>query len=192
MPTLNITLLIAIIGCITGISSLLINIIKFLNERVKLKVFLNKGIYFNQNYSNESLLYDFLGTFTFINKSSMPITVYSIDFINTETSKIYHNQKCHQNSINLITCKYSDKSWSTCRILMSNQIKFPLRIDPYDAITTKIYLPRVKIKHSNNSFSFKAIIKTPRKSIKISCTFDKHVAQYKNKYDDEDCDPCID
>ncbi len=171
LPKLSPTDITAIIGAVTGSIGLIMQLIKYLNERPKIKIYptLDK-IRFNIWAKNNSESYimesgDKLGNehyylillqVTIDNKSSVPVTISNPipknkKIIWKKTASFHLEQHVHKNQFFIRRSK----------VPVDDLMKFPMRIEPYDSVTGSIlfcsfdqHVPK----------KFKLFLHTPRKT----------------------------
>lgn len=170
---INLPLVLSIIGCTTGVASLLINFYKVLVERTKLDIDFaeNQCLYFNklENYSTYNTTFQSFIYIRLINKSSNPITIYDIQtYCNDE--RVFHHSY-NGSTIELVVLK-SSKRTTVKQYDMSKQIKLPLKIDGFSVFQGYIFYDFLPDLH-NEIQEFNLTIKTSRKMLKKSCLVNK-------------------
>lgn len=155
-----ITLVIAIIGAITGIASLIIQYVDYKKSKVKLRVNLDERKSF---YNTGDKLYkcDFFGVLSLkiSNCSSLPITIDEAEIKHNGIKRIYINEKKQINNSH----KYDDNRFT--EISLYEQPQLPLRIDCYDTVFLSFVFPFFD-EFIDKEFEF--VIKTPRKDYKYT------------------------
>lgn len=174
----GLSLILSIIGAFTGISGLVLHFYKHYSESVKIKVecsedrsyFFNKLKEYNSyRTNNQAITYIHI-----VNKSALPLTLYKVDaFCNHQKIpiKTYEGSKIELsvNENNMNTVK---------RLLIKEQLKLPLRLEPYDAYNCYIFFPFF-VDSSKNSEIIKLTLKTSRKNIKCKVLLSKTYTQYE-------------
>lgn len=184
MLILELSLILSIIGCVTGVASLLINFYKILIERSKLDVKFHDELrqYFDklENLSSFDTKFQGFVYITFVNKSSLPITIYGIDtFCN---NKQFFHRKYDEKNIELVTDFYSNNYFTETKrntYEMSSQVVLPLKLEPFSAFSGFMFfqvLPDVIEETQNIDFT----IKTTRKTLKRSCSINKFETRIHN------------
>lgn len=185
MRSVDLSLILSIIGCITGCASLAINFHKFLTEQFKLKIYFaeNGNLFFDKiKASNCKTNFQGIIRINFVNKSSSPVTIYNIETALNNEPII--NRKCEFDEITLISDVFTDKKYKSLVFPMDKQIDFPLRIDPFDSYEGYMFFPffpDTENKIETIHFTFK----TTKKIIHNDCEilkFETHI--HENCHDD--------
>ncbi len=184
MDNLTSTDIIAIIGCITGVSGFLITFFQFFNERQRLKIYceLDSTVYFDkfESYSHFGCDKQGIARFRIINKSRLPITIYKID--------------CHSGKYRIpldndfptrpfIYISLDKNDIEQIAIDASSQLKVPIKLEPFESIYGYFflsYLPRSLIELYELKFKFYTSRRDIRKTIKVKPINDKH-SNYNDK-----------
>lgn len=171
------SLVLSIIGCITGVASLLINFYKVLIERTKLSVEFdqNQCLYFDklESYSDYNTKFQSFIYIRLINKSSNPITIYNIQ-THCNDKEIFHHSY-NGSTIELVFFKNPNRT-TIKPYNMDKQIKLPLKIDGFSVFQGYIFYDFLPDLHNENQ-EFNLTIKTSRKIIKKSCLVNKFKTQ---------------
>ena len=167
------TIVLSIIGAITGFAGLAINFYKFLSERFKLKIIFSEtdNIFFPK--LKDSICktnYQGIIRMNIINKSSSPVTVYDIDIF-CNNLKIT-NRKYETNEIVLLDEVWSANKYSSLVFPMDKQFTFPLRLESYDSYEGVLFLPFFPDTYENE-VSLKIVIKSTKRIIKKHCLIKK-------------------
>lgn len=166
----------SIIGCITGISSLLINFYRVLIERTKLYVEfeLSHCLYFDKldNYSDYNTEFQGFIYIRLINRSSNPITIYKIQTY-YENKEIFHHK---YKESKIILKQKAPKRTNEFTYDMNKQAILPLKIGGFDVFQGYIFYDFLKNFHHENK-QLDIVIKSTRKTIKKSCLINKFKAQ---------------
>lgn len=153
-----ITLIIAIIGAITGVLALIIQYIDYKKAKVRLKVRLleNKSFY---STGDDSYKCKYFGVISIkiSNCSSLPITVDEAEIKYNEIKRFYFNKKKSVNT------RHSYVNNSFTEVSLYEQPHLPIRIDCYDTVFLSFVFPFFD-EFINKKFNF--ILKTPRKDYK--------------------------
>lgn len=157
-----ITLIIAIVGAITGILAIILQYIEYRKSKVKLKVNLveNKSFYSTGNTSgdtNYKCKYFGVISIKISNCSALPITIDEAEIKYNEILRPYFSKEKAVNK----THKYDKQSYT--EVVLFEQAKLPYRIDCYDTTFLSFIFPFFD-EFINNKFEF--ILKTPRKQYK--------------------------
>jgi len=156
-----ITLIIAIIGAITGILALILQYVDYKKSKVKLKINLNdKKSFYTTGDNTYKCKYFGVISVKISNCSSLPITIDETEIRYDKIIRQYFNREIKVNKKHV----YDDKSYT--EVTLFNQSKLPLRIECYDTIFLSFIFPFFD-EFINNKFEF--ILKTPRKEYK--CKF---------------------
>lgn len=178
MYNLDFSLLLSLIGCITGIASLLINFYKALTERTKLKIEFdnNKCLFFQKltNYSSYKTNYQGFVYIRLINKSSFPITIYDIKTLLFNKEIFFHKYK--GNEIELILKRKSATNYTAKPYDMTNQVTLPIKLEPFSVFQGYMFFDFLPDSF-NKSVDFKFTIKSSRKTLKKSCSVHKFVTK---------------
>lgn len=161
------TLLIAVIGCVTGLSSLLIQFFSFLSTVPRLKIAIDESShsYFfkAKDFKVESYRTDFCAVVSLFisNKSSYPVTIDGIYIkCNKHRFKHINEFKFHPQSIPV-----REKTWTEYR--PSNPLTLPVRIEAFDTIFASARFPFFDVLVDANDLTkpteFELMISTPRK-----------------------------
>lgn len=185
MHSMDLPLILSIIGCITGCASLAINFHKFLTEQFKLKIYFgeNGNLFFNKiKESNCKTNFQGIVRINFVNKSSSPVTIYDIE--TTLNNKSILNRKYEFDEITLISDVFTAKKYKSLVFPMDKQVEFPLRINPFDSYEGYMFFPffpDTKNKIETIHFTFK----TTKKIIHSSCDILKFETQiHENCHND--------
>jgi len=155
------TLVIAGIGCITGIAGLAINFYRLSSERFHLKILLDEKlrIYFGRLPGEKRLTsLQALARFRLINKSASPVTVYEVS--------------AHVDGVPVPLGEYPGKSIilpdgqyhgfpRSMEVDMTKQMSVPLRIDSYDAALVVAFFPFFP-DCETDTMSMKVVFKTTK------------------------------
>ncbi|MBQ3370079.1 MAG: hypothetical protein IJG48_03550 [Mogibacterium sp.] len=135
-----VTELVAIIGCITGVASLTLNLIRSWNERFDVRVhfFEPENIFFKKLSSYKSYSTDYHGLLRirFENRSATPITVFSIHATINGDPLHFRKFEGYNNSFDI---HLTDSV--IAKVEISREIELPLRIEPYDACEGYLFIP---------------------------------------------------
>lgn len=167
---MDLTLLIAIIGCITGFTSLIIQLSSYLSTVARLKIETddssNSYFFKAKDFKVDTYKTNFSAVVSLVisNKSSYPVTISNIYLKNRKKKyQLRHNNKF----------KFSPKEiplgeGSFTYYNPSVAIDLPYRIEPYDTVYASVRLPFFDelVDHNDlsKSVKFKLIINTPRKA----------------------------
>jgi len=166
---MNKTLLIAIVGCITGVGSLVLQLSTYLLTAARLKINIDDSSHSYFFNSNDFKLQGYKTNFSAVvslvisNKSSYPLT---IDNIYITSKKIKYKMK-HSNDFKFQpqSIPLGENSFSSHS--PSKPINLPLRIESFDTIFASVRFPFFEQMVDNNDLSnpsnFKLMISTPRK-----------------------------
>lgn len=153
-----ITLIIAIIGAVTGMLALALQYIEYKKTKVKLKINLDKRKSFYTTGDNTyKCKYFGVISVKISNCSSLPITIDEAEIIYDKIVRKYFNKEIMINKRH----NYDDQSYT--EVILFNQSKLPLRIDCYDTVFLSFIFPFFD-EFINNEFKF--VLKTPRKEYK--------------------------
>lgn len=132
--TFDISLILSVIGCITGFSSLAISFYKFLNEHSRLHISFDssKCIYFPKidHYKLSATCYHALVYIRIINKSSYPDVIYSISGTLNDTPIVFSS--CDLNAVSLKHHVKSEFEYSTRTFKMTPVFSLPIKLSPFD------------------------------------------------------------
>lgn len=167
---MNLTLIIAIMGCVTGITSLLIQLFSYLSTVARLDISIDKSsnsYFFNtKDFKISGYKTNFSAVVSLIisNKSSYPIT---IDGIYIKSNKIKYTIK-HFNEFKFHPQEISIGDNSITYYPPSAPINLPLRIEAFDTIFASarfpFFDPLIDCNDLSKPVKFKLIIHTPRRT----------------------------
>lgn len=172
-----ITLIIAIVGAITGIVSLLIQFNEYRKSNVKLIVEIDdrKSFYTtgSKNYKCE-----FFGVISLkiSNCSSLPITIDEVSISCESKTLRYFNKKIEVDKKH----NYSENSYS--EIKLYEQRELPLRIECYDTLFLSFIFP---FWDDIGSKKFCFNIKTPRKNYKYFYKLNDFKRKFKEEFNEK-------
>ena len=163
---MSFTQVIALIGCITGIISLSLGLIRSWNERFYIRVsFIEaENMFFHRlsRYSNYQTEYQGLLRVRFENRSSSPVTVFSASAsVNGEALHIQEYQGGLGRSFILSLDEKKSRE-----ILMDKELLLPIRIDSYDAVEGYMFIsffPSI----SDDTAPLKFSINTTKKDLTV-------------------------
>ena len=170
---MNLTLIIAIIGCVTGLSSLLIQFISYFSTVARIEVvkddashsYFFDAIDFNVN--SYRTRYSGVISLVISNKSSFPITINNIYIKNKKLKyPLKHDNefKFTPKSIKLSTDTHTSYTYYT----PSQIITLPLRLEAYDTVYASARFPfldsLVDFDSLHTPIEFKLSVNTPRKT----------------------------
>lgn len=136
--------ILSIIGCLTGAASLLINILKYLSERPKIKI--SQSISYDLSYffkaSELSTFKAPYHSFVYVglsNESPKPITITKIKLNLNESDNVFainckDNYPCFH-------FKFKNDNERTLIDLKADAIRIPLRLDSYEYINGYLFFP---------------------------------------------------
>lgn len=135
-----ITNIVAIIGCITGVISLTLNLIRSWNERFDVRVhfYEPENMFFNRLHGYGSYHTDYQGIVRvrFENRSSDPITVFSAT-LSADGQPVFIRE--YEGLSKKILLNLGDHH--SGEISLEREIHLPLRIDSYDAVEGYMFIP---------------------------------------------------
>lgn len=153
-----ITLIIAIIGALTGIIGLIIQFIEYKKSQVRLKIkFIDEKSFYTTGSTSYKCKYFGVISLKISNCSSLPITLDEVKINSSKHCIKYFNKNIQVDKSH----KYSNNSFT--EITLYDNAKLPLRIDCYDSIYLSFIFPFWD-KIESNQFNFNII--TPRKNYK--------------------------
>lgn len=153
-----VTLIIAIIGAITGVLALIIQYVDYKKSKVKLKVLLeDRKSFYNTGDTTYKCKYFGVISVKISNCSSLPITIDEAEIKFNEVKRLYFNDKKNINKKHI----YDNKSFTEIRLYEQPQL--PLRIDCYDTVFLSFIFPFFD-EFVNKDFNF--ILRTPRRDYK--------------------------
>lgn len=181
--TENITLIISLIGCFTGISGLLISLYTLFRERFRLKiVFADTENWFFprlKEYDTYRTDLQAIVRFNLINRSAQPISIYDLEIKLNDTPLRYE----HYTNDNIHLLKLYETTFPNrkqyCNIPMDRQHHFPIRLnahETYEAFLFIAYFPDVKDIAQNVSFTFKTTKRTVKTTCKITPFFPRKIS----------------
>lgn len=134
---------IALIGCITGIASLIISFYKVLGERMRLKIIYNQktSLWFDklELYKSCNTKYQGLIDIHIINKSANPITIFKLDlYLGKEKLT---TRKFEYDSFKLLETVKDEWHYTEIEFNMASKFDTPLKLEPYCAFHGQIFLP---------------------------------------------------
>lgn len=133
----------ALVGCVTGIISLLISLRAVWTERFKLKIsfFENENMYFDRLECCKANRTNLQGIvhIRLLNCSATPITIYSLKlFIDGTPVRI---EKFDGDSFRITTCLYPDGTSESIEVPMNRQVIPPVRLEAYAAEEGYVFIP---------------------------------------------------
>ncbi len=138
-----VTTIVAIIGCLTGVASLTLSLIRSWNEKfdVRIHFYESGSVFFHKLnlYSSYKTDYQGLIKVRFENRSSTPITVFSIKA--TAEGKPIAFQKIEWPGGKQDYLDFPIKKNTYTRISIGRELEVPLRIEPYDACEGYLFFP---------------------------------------------------
>lgn len=174
---MELSIILSIIGCITGVTGLLLHFYKFLSERAKIIINFKKSelLFFDKldSYESYNTTSHCLIYMTTINKSSLPVTIYSIE-ASCNGKSLYFDKYC-SDKLRLLHSINKDGTTSVC-IDLANQYHLPLKLEPYSVYQGHLFIAFF-IDSSNKTETIDLIIKTSRKIIKKKCIVSKHTTK---------------
>lgn len=171
------TLIIAIIGAITGILALIIQFVEYRKSKVKLKVCLDiKKSFYTSGDNTYKCKYFGVLSVKISNCSSLPITIdeAEIECDNNVCKYFNENKKINNRHV------YDKHSFT--EIELYEQAKLPIRIECYDTIFLSFIFPFFD-EFINKKFNY--ILKTPRKDYKFKFKLNNFESLFKNKEREE-------
>lgn len=178
MDKLSSTDIIAIIGCITGVSGLLITFFQFFNERQRLKIVCENdaSVYFDkfQTFSHYGCDKQGIARFILINKSRLPITIYKID-VHTNKTRVPIDDKFPTHP--QIVINADELGLNQYVIDVSSQLKGPIKLQPFESVYGYFFLsflPKSSDEIYNLKFKFYTSRRNKRKNILVKPINDKH------------------
>lgn len=172
-----ITLIIAIIGAITGVLALILQYIEYRKSKVKLKVDLvdNKSFYSTGNTS-EGTKYNckYFGVISIkiSNCSALPITIDESEIKYKKILRSYFSKEIKVNKKHV----YDNQSYT--EVALFEQAKLPYRIDCYDTTFLSFIFPFFD---EFVSTKFEFILKTPRKQYKYKFKLNEFEEMFKRR-----------
>lgn len=170
---MDITLLIATIGCITGLSSLLIQFFSFLSTVPRLKIAIDESShsYFfrAEDFKVERYRTKFCAVVSLIisNKSSYPVTIDGI-YIKSNKLKGCRIKHINEFSFQPKSIPLGEKTWT--EYCPSKSIVLPFRIDAFDTIFVSARFPffdkLVDTEDLSKPAEFDIVVSTPRKTFR--------------------------
>lgn len=156
---------IALIGCITGVASLLIAFYKSLGERMRLKIIVNPkvSLWFDkiELYKTCKTTYQGLIDIRIINKSSEPLTIYDLNLHHGNEKLNW--RKFEYNSFKLLETVTDDRHYTELEFTITEAFDTPLNLKPHDAFHGQIFLPFLPDEITDN-YKIIAIFKTTKRS----------------------------
>lgn len=179
----NITLLISLIGCFTGISGLLISLYTLFRERFRLKIVFSdtENWFFPRLKEYETYRTDLqaIVRFNLINRSAHPISIYDLDI--KFNNKFLRYEQYPNNRLKLLTLYETEfpNREEYRSIPMDKQHHFPIRLnshETYEAFLFIAYFPDVDKTEQKVSFTFKTTKRTVRTYCKINPLFPRKIS----------------
>lgn len=177
----NITLAIALLGSITGVSGLILNFLGYWSTRAKLKITISRGYtpFFLirkdeadfGNYRTDSIA---MIPVRIINKSEKPVTIVEVRIqkLFNKKRKTFSSNDFKLNH-NLITFSTGDRTSTSYRTL--KQINLPIRIEPFDIIEGSFRFPFFDDFKGNGEVSDKFVlhIQTTRQTFHLKMSLNE-------------------
>ena len=178
----NLTIILSIIGCITGICSLFIVFYQFILTTPRIKLELNdrfRSYFFDtKSFNITSYETDYSASINIkiSNLSSYPLTIGHI-YVKHKKLISYHNNDFKFQPKQIKTGENSYTYYNPDKILT-----LPLRLDSFDTITGSIRIPFADkfIDKNNKKFIAKLVLYTPRKNY----TLKVKISEYPNSPQD--------
>lgn len=177
MYDFNQTEIIAIIGCITGVSSFLITFIRFFNERQRLKIICEKDatVYFNKliEFTHFNCDKQGIARFRIINKSRLPITIYKI-LVRSDETRIPIEIEFPRKSITLDNDSLGIEKTT---ISLDSQLLEPIELQPFGSIYGYFFLaflPKNNTENYTLKFKFFTSRRNKCKTIRVRPIYECH------------------
>lgn len=191
---MDFTQIIALIGCITGVTSLLINLYNVVKTREKLKIKFRKNtnLFFDKlnSYQKCNTKYQAIICLDIINKSPTPTTVYQLKIKERLFNKENVNWWVFENdNFTLIDTYKDDWKYSKLEFDMTSKFDTPLKLQAYEVFSGCIFLPffpDCEDKEKTLWLIFKTSRRIKIKKVKLSHFKTKYYNQETQKYDDTD------
>lgn len=182
------TQIIALIGCITGICSLVLNFYKILSEKPRIK-FEDYRFYLNGFYDNDDGTYE-SNKILIINLRILNISIFPISLKGTMIK--YNNlilEPHPEYKLNRISFKHDDKSG--IHYTIDKQIIFPLTIEPMQIINCSLVFPfadelfRIYDEDAHKPMEIDLNLLTANKKLKFKTKIfeltEKNIKNYQNE-----------
>lgn len=171
MDKLNATDIIALIGCVTGVSSFLITFSRFFSERQRLKITCEKDstYYFKKfaEFSHYGCSKQGIARFRIINKSRLPISIYKID-VQTDKTRVPIEDKFPKQPQIFIN---ADKLGIDQYVIdVSSQLMEPIKLQPFESVYGYFFLSFLPDSNEESytlNFKFYTSRRNKRKVIKV-------------------------
>lgn len=171
MSDLTPTDIIAIIGCVTGVSSFLITFFQFFNERQRLKISCetDSTVYFDkfESFSHYDCNKQGIARFRIINKSRLPITIYKID-VHANKTRVPIDDAFPTKPYIYISMDNLDLD--RYAIDVSSQLLTPIKLQPFESAYGYFFLsflPKSNKETYTLKFKFFTSRRNKRKTIKV-------------------------
>lgn len=166
------TLIIAIIGAITGVLAPILQYIEYKKSKVKLKVNLDeKKSFYSTGDASYKCKYFGVISIKISNCSALPITIDEAEIKCNDVLCTYFNKEKNINKKHI----YDKQSYT--EVALFEQAKLPYRIDCYDTTFLSFIFPFFD-EFINNKFEF--ILRTPRKEYKYKFKLSEFEEMFKN------------
>lgn len=166
------TLIIAIIGAITGVLALILQYIEYKKSKVKLKVNLDeKKSFYSTGDTSYKCKYFGVISIKISNCSALPITIDEAEIKCNDILQPYFSKEKHVNRKHI----YNKQSYT--EVSLFEQAKLPYRVDCYDTTFLSFIFPFFD-EFINNEFEF--ILRTPRKEYKYKFKLSEFEEMFKN------------
>ncbi len=154
MKDITVTDIVAIIGCITGCASLLINFYKLISEKGKVHIKTNK--FYNEYFerlpeSKQLTKYQAMIYVEIVNSTPNPITIYDVDILLRDGH--YSPDPCPVKEIELSQIQYGRATVSSITN-MENVLITPYTIEPFHVFNDYIFLVNFLINPKETEWFF--------------------------------------
>lgn len=167
-----ITLIIAIIGAVTGIVALIIQFVEYKKSSVKLVIEIDEHISYYLKNTNETYKCEYIGVISakISNCSSLPITIDEVIIV-LDNYKVKHEPKMTKTTLEV---KKGENTYTYLTI--NDKPKIPLRIECYDTVFVSFAFPFFD-KFLNEKFELQLL--TPRKTYKKKIELEEYITKFK-------------
>ncbi len=181
-PYSNVSLILSIVGCITGVLAFVITLIQLYRQFTHIKITFDESnnFYFNKlpQYSSFSTNKQAISSFCVTNNSDRPLTLNAIYFRVGNT--MIHPEPFDGTSLEFILEDHILGELHVDLLMNEYEILFPLRLEPFDSVNGVVFIPFFL--HSEDpKLTVEYHLKTSRRDMKGFCLFEKKKTIYDKK-----------
>lgn len=181
-PYSNVSLILSIVGCITGVLAFAITLIQLYRQFTHIKITFdeNNNFYFNKlpQYGRFSTNKQAISSFCVTNNSDKPLTLNSIYFRVGNT--MIHPEPFDGTSLQFILDDRILGELHVEILMKEYEILFPLRLEPFDSVNGVVFIPFF-LNSEDPKLTIEYHLKTSRRDVKGLCLFENKKTAYDKK-----------